>query len=104
MSGWLFLAVTILATVAAQLAFKQYFLSQRLRLLFLSSAVALFCLAVVCTYFAVRELGIGRVYVGAALTYVITPLAARYLFAEHLDGGHYAALGLIVAGVVIYNL
>lgn len=104
MNGWIFLAVTIFATVAAQLAFKQYFLSQRSRLLFLASAVTLFCLAVVCTYFAVRELGIGRVYVGAALTYVITPLAARHLFGEHLDRGHYAALGLIMAGVVIYNL
>ncbi|MGH9522843.1 MAG: hypothetical protein ACRD3E_09960, partial [Terriglobales bacterium] len=68
MNGWIFLTITILATVAAQLAFKQYFLSRRL--LFLATAVILFCLAVVCTYFAVRELGIGRVYVGAALSYV----------------------------------
>jgi multidrug transporter EmrE-like cation transporter len=104
MSGWIFLAATILATVTAQLAFKQYFLARGFRLPFLSAAVALFCLAVPCTYFAVHELGIGRVYVGAALTYVLTPLAARRLFSEHLDRGHYAALGLILAGVVVYNL
>lgn len=101
MNGWIFLAITILATVAAQLAFKQHFLSRRP--LFLAGAIVLFCLAVVCTYFAVRELGIGRVYVGAALTYVLTPLAARRLFGEHLGRDHYAALGLILAGVIVYN-
>ncbi len=102
MSGWVFLAITILATVAAQLAFKQYFLLRRA--LFLSAAVVLFCLAVLSTYFSVRELGIGRVYVGAALTYVLTPLAARRLFDEHLGRGHYVALALILAGIVVYNL
>ncbi|MGH8213289.1 MAG: DMT family transporter [Rhodanobacteraceae bacterium] len=102
MNGWIFLAITILATVGAQLAFRQHYLSRRP--LFLPGAVVLFCLAVLCTYFAVHALGIGRVYVGAALTYVLTPLAARRLFGEHLGGGHYAALGLIVAGVIVYNL
>lgn len=102
MTGWLFLAITILATVAAQLAFKQYFLSRRK--LFVPTAAALFCLAVVCTYFAVRSLGIGRVYVGAALTYVLAPLAARHAFGEHLGRNQFLALALIVAGVVIYNL
>ena len=102
MSGWLFLGVTIVATVVAQLAFKEYFLSRRK--LFVPVAAVLFCLAVVCTYFAVRELGIGRVYVGAALTYVLAPLAARRLFGEHLGRNQMLALGLIVVGVVIYNV
>lgn len=102
MSGWIFLGVTILLTVVAQLAFKQYFRSgQRL---FVAVAVVLFCVAVLGTYLAVRDLGIGRVYVGAALTYVLTPLAARRVFGEYLGPGHYLALGLIVAGVVVYNL
>lgn len=102
MSAWVFLAITILATVAAQLFFKHYFLSHRLA--FLATTVALFCLAVVCTYLAVRALGIGRVYVAAALTYVLTPLAAKRLFDEHLGHSHYAALGLILSGVIVYNL
>lgn len=102
MTGWLFLGITILATLTAQLAFKQYFLSRRK--IFVPAAAALFCLAVVCTYFAVRSLGIGRVYVGAALTYVLAPLAARYAFDEHLGRGQFLALGLIVAGVVVYNI
>lgn len=102
MIGWLFLGITILTTVVAQLAFKQYFLSRRK--LFIPVAAALFCLAVVCTYFAVRELGIGRVYVGAALTYVLAPLAARRLFGEYLGRNQMLALGLIVAGVVLYNV
>jgi multidrug transporter EmrE-like cation transporter len=101
-TGWVFLGITILATVAAQLAFKQYFLSRRHR--FVLGAAVLFCLAVVCTYFAVRSLGIGRVYVGAALTYVLAPLAAHHAFGEHLGRNQFFALGLIVAGVVVYNI
>lgn len=102
MNGWIFLTGTIGATVVAQLAFKHYFLSGRKS--FISMAVVLFCLAVVCTYFAVRSLGIGRVYVGTALTYVLTPLAAHRTFGEHLERSHFLALGLIVAGVAIYNI
>ncbi|HET9819680.1 MAG TPA: SMR family transporter [Rhodanobacteraceae bacterium] len=102
MTGWVFLGMTIAATVVAQLAFKQHFLSRRK--VFIPIAAVLFCLAVVCTYFAVRELGIGRVYVGAALTYVLAPLAAHRLFGEHLGRNQLLALGLIVAGVVIYNV
>lgn len=102
MSGWVFLAITIVATVGAQLAFKQRFRSGRWS--FIIIAITLFCLAVACTYMAVRQLGIGRVYVGAALTYVLAPLAAGRLFGERLVRGQYAALGLIVAGVVVYNL
>ena len=102
MNGWLFLGITIFTTVAAQLAFRQYFLSHRK--LFIPVAAVLFCLAVICTYFAVRGLGIGRVYVGAALTYVLTPLAAHRLFGEHLGRNQLLALGLIMAGVAIYNV
>lgn len=102
MSGWLFLTATITVTVLAQLAFKHYYLCQRKRFLF--AAIALFCVAVPCTYMAVRDLGIGRVYVGTALTYVITPLAAYRAFGEHLNRNHLLALCLIVSGVVVYNL
>lgn len=102
MTGWLCLGITIVATVAAQLAFKQHFLSRRR--LFIPIAAILFCLAVICTYFAVRSLGIGRVYVGAALTYVLAPLAANRMFGEYLGRSQLLALGLIVSGVVIYNV
>jgi drug/metabolite transporter (DMT)-like permease len=89
-------------TVAAQLSFKNYFRTQRRW--FVLAAAVLFVLAVVCTYMAVRSLGIGRVYVGAAFTYILTPLATRHLFGERLVHGQYAALGLIAAGVIVYNL
>lgn len=102
MSGWLFLAASIVVTVLAQLSFKNYY--RRRRRMFLLCAITLFCLAVPCTYLAVRGLGIGRVYVGAALTYVLTPLAAARFFGEHLGRRHMLALGLILSGVVVYNL
>ena len=102
MIGWAFLACMICTTVAAQLSFKHYFLAGRRQ--FVLTAAVLFVLAVVCTYMAVRSLGIGRVYVSAAFTYILAPLAARYLFGERLRYGQYAALGLIAAGVIVYNL
>lgn len=102
MTGWIFLAGIVVATVVAQLAFKKYHLAHRR--IYLISAISLFCLIVPCTYFAVRELGIGRVYIGAALTYVIAPLAASRLFGEQLKRKQLVALGLILAGVVTYNL
>ncbi len=101
MSGYLFLCATIAVTVCAQLSFKQYFRSRHRR--YVMSAIVMFCLAVPCTYFAVRQLGIGRVYVGTALTYVIAPLAAVRAFRETLHRNQLVALCLIAAGVVLYN-
>jgi multidrug transporter EmrE-like cation transporter len=100
--GWSFLACTIVTSVAAQLSFKSYFQARRQR--FVMAAAGLFVLAVVCTYEAVRSLGIGRVYVGAAFTYILAPVVAQHLFGERLVRGQYAALGLIAAGVIVYNL
>ncbi|HEX7341277.1 MAG TPA: hypothetical protein VF269_03275 [Rhodanobacteraceae bacterium] len=102
MIGWIFLAGTVIATVFAQLAFKKFHLVHHK--FYLVAAITLFCLVVPCTYLAVRQLGIGRVYIGAALAYVITPLAACKAFGEELTRSQMAALGLILAGVITYNL
>lgn len=102
MSGWLYLALAIGATVVAQLLFKQ---SHRAgRRVYALVAIVLFCSAVPCTLLATRELGIGHVYVASALSYVLTPLAAVWLFRERLQASHWAALGLIVSGIVVYSI
>lgn len=102
MSGWSYLLLTILATVAAQLFFKLSHLAGRR--IYQLIAIGLFCTAVPCTLLATRELGIGRVYIGAALSYVLTPVAAVWLFRERLRRSQWAALGVIVAGIAIYSV
>jgi multidrug transporter EmrE-like cation transporter len=101
-SVWIALALSLLCTVGAQLLFKHYHLERRRA--FLLAAVILFAAAVPSTMLAVRGLGIGRVYVAAALTYVATPLAAIHLFGERVGRLQLAGLAFIIAGVVVYNL
>lgn len=102
MSGWLYVAASIVATVCAQISFKQYYVATRR--IFLVLAIVLFALAVPFTFLAAHQMGIGRVYIVSALCYVLTPIAARYAFREYLDTRQWAALALIVAGVVVYNV
>jgi drug/metabolite transporter (DMT)-like permease len=52
----------------------------------------------------VRGLGIGRVYVAAAITYVAAPLLAMRLFDERIGRLQATGLALIVAGVAVYNI
>ena len=102
MISWLALALSLLATVAAQLFFKQFHRSGRRANVVL--AVALFVLAVPLTVFAARGLGIGRVYIGTALTYVLAPMAAAMFFGERIRRAQGLALAMILAGVILYNL
>ena len=99
--GYLFLALTVLATTLGQLSFKKCYIShQRIYQLI---AVVLFILVVPCTYLAVRQLGIGRVYIGAAASYVLAPVLARQFFHDKINGRQWIALALILSGVIIYN-
>jgi multidrug transporter EmrE-like cation transporter len=102
MIAWSCLALSLLATVAAQLFFKQFHRAgRRIHVLV---AIALFVLAVPLTVFAARDLGIGRVYIATALTYVLAPIAAGIAFGERLRRQQWLALAAILAGVILYNL
>ena len=102
MIGWAALLASLLATIGAQLFFKDYHLRRRRSHLLL--AIVLFTAAVPCTMLAVRYFGIGRVYIATALSYAATPAAAVYLFHERMNRMQVAALALIVAGVFAYNV
>ena len=99
--AWLALAISVLTTVGAQISFKAYHLGGRR--VHLAVAIMLFVLAVPATMLAVRDLGIGRVYVTAALSYVIAPLIAVRLFKERVGRMQLAGLALIVLGVAAYS-
>lgn len=102
MSGYLFLSLSVCATTFGQLSFKQFYVAHQR--LFQLAAVTLFVFAVPCTYLAVRQLGIGRVYIGSAASYVLAPILARKIFHEQIGPRQWLALALISAGVIIYNV
>jgi multidrug transporter EmrE-like cation transporter len=102
MIDWIALALCLLCTVCAQLYFKSYHIGHRRAHLLL--AVILFAAAVPNTMLAARGLGIARVYIAAALTYVAAPLLAIRLFDERIGRLQAVGLALILAGVVVYNL
>lgn len=102
MIAWLLLGLALAATIAGQLLFKHSQLEGRR--VHVVAAVGLFLLAVPLSVLAARDLGIGRFYIATALTYVATPLAAMAVFGERLTRSQWYALGLILAGVAIYNL
>ena len=60
MTAWIALTLCLLCTVGAQLCFKAYHLRHHRMLLWM--ALALFAAAVPSTMFAVRDLGIARVW------------------------------------------
>ncbi len=51
-----------------------------------------------------RQLGIGRVYIGSAASYVLTPILGTSIFREHIGTRQWGALALITAGVIVYNV
>jgi multidrug transporter EmrE-like cation transporter len=102
MMAWLLLGLSLAATVAGQLLFKGF--HRNGRRMHVVAAVGLFLLAVPLTVLAARDLGIGRVYIATALTYVAAPLAASMVFGERVGRTQWGALLLILAGVAIYNI
>lgn len=96
----LFLAV--LTTAFAQLAFKHYHVSGRRRSLVL--AIVLFASIPPTTFLAVRELGVGKVYVLASLSYGLVAFLGWKLFDERVSVRQLQGLALITLGCVVYTL
>ena len=91
-TGYLFLALSVCVTTFGQLSYKQFYVSHHR--IFQLVAVSLFVMAVPCTYLAVRQLGIGRVYIGSAASYVLAPILATRFFREHIGTRQWLALAL----------
>lgn len=98
--AWIFLLGSILFTVVGQLVYKQYSVNQHK--LWLFGGIGLFSLAVPCTMWAVRDLGIGMVYVGSSLSYVLAPLLGQMFFGEQVTLRQWGFFGLIMLGVMVY--
>lgn len=98
--AWIFLLGSVLFTVVGQLVYKQY--STNKRLPWLIGGIGLFSMAVPCTMWAVRDLGIGMVYVGSSLSYILAPLLGQFFFDEQVTMRQWGYFGVIMLGVVVY--
>jgi drug/metabolite transporter (DMT)-like permease len=99
-AGWLALAGALLSTAQAQLSYKLYFREKRRTHLVV--AIACFVGASVCSYFALRSLTIGMVYMSTAFTQVLVVGLAHWVLGEPFTRDHGVAMALIVLGIVVY--
>jgi multidrug transporter EmrE-like cation transporter len=102
MNGWAWLAVAIAATAVGQLLFKHASVTRSRP--FTIYAIGAFCIAPVTAFMALHFLSIATVYVCTAISQVIVVLASMALFGERYDNAQWGGLGLILAGVVVFNL
>lgn len=114
MERFLFIGLTLAFTVYGQLAMKSRTVSassigdnklQYLAVMFTDvlvlSALAAGVVASVCWMLALERTDIGFAYPFMALSFVLVPLAAAFLFDEPLTIGQMIGLFLIVAGVTV---
>lgn len=94
------LAGALTATALGQVCFKLFFKNKQYH--YLIMAIALFCIAPLCSYVALGELSVGFVYMSTALTIVMVVLLSAFVLGECLTRDHGIAMLMIVAGVVLY--
>lgn len=98
--SYVFVLGSVLCAVLGQLFYKRYSLSTQW--VWLVVGLGLFSMAVPCTMLAARELGIGTVYVGSSLSYILAPVFGWWFFAEPVKSTQWKYFVLIMLGVVIY--
>ncbi len=100
MLAWILLLMGVLGVVLGQFYYKRY--GQTKNRLWLIIGVGLFCLAVPCSMIAARDLGIGKVYVGHSLSYILAPVLGMMFYDEPVARAHWKYFVLIMIGILIY--
>ncbi len=100
--AYVLLFASLLATAMAQVAFKYYHLSGRLRSLVI--AIGLFVCVPPMNFLVVRELGVGRLYVFTSLSYALVAILGQRLFAETISRRQFQGLALITLGCFLYTV
>ena len=98
--SWLALLGALCATALAQLFYKLYFSAHKRAYLVLS--IGCFVAASLCAYLALKQLGIGMVYMSTALTQLMVAVLAWRVLGEPITRDHGIGLALIVSGIVLY--
>ena len=102
MNGWSWLAIAIAATACGQLLYKHASVT-RSRMFTLYAIIA-FCIAPVAAFMALHSLSLATVYISTAISQLIVVLASMLLFGERYDHRQWAGLGLILTGVIVFNV
>ena len=102
LAGYVFLALTILCTFAAQLVYKLYFRHKDRRLIVLS--LFLFVAVPVCSYQSLRVIPIDEVYMSTALTIAMATVGSLRLLGETLVKRQWLGVVLVMIGVIVYSL
>jgi len=102
MNGWAWLAVAIAATASGQLLFKHASVARSRP--YTLCAIATFCIAPIAAFMALHSLSLATVYVCTAISQLIVVLASMAMFDERYDHRQWVGLGLILAGVILFNL
>ena len=84
MVSWLALLGALCATALAQLFYKLYFSAHKRAYLVLS--IGCFVAASLCAYLALKQLGIGMVYMSTALTQLMVAVLAWRVLGEPITG------------------
>lgn len=101
MTPWFWLGMALAATGVGQVLFKAHAMTRRTSLL--AATVLSFCMAPPASYLALRGLPLSTVYVSTALTQLGVVLLSMLLFEERYVPVQWLGLGLILAGVVVFN-
>jgi multidrug transporter EmrE-like cation transporter len=102
LAGYVFLGLTIICTVAAQVSYKLYF--RRLDRRLLAWTMLFFVAVPLCSYMALRVIPLDDVYVSTALTIAMATVGSLWLLGESLERRQWLGIVLLIAGVVVYNL
>lgn len=95
------LAAALLATSFGHLNYKLFYMRQKRAYLLL--ALSLFGLAPVFSFFALKVLTIGTVYVSTGLSQVLVLFLSKTVLHEKLTKDHGYAMVFIVTGILVYN-
>lgn len=91
-----------MGTALGQLLFKMYYINGRTG--YVIFAVGMFVTVPVFSYLALANLSLAIVYMSTALTHVLVVVMSRIVLHEMLSRRRIVAGGLIVLGVVLFNV
>lgn len=99
---FLALLIVLTFTAIAQTLYKLFFQTERL--VYLAIAIILFLSVPPCTWFALRKLDVGFVYMSTAVIHVLVLYLSRAVLKEPVGRHHWIAVALIAGGLVLYAL
>lgn len=102
MLHWFSLVGALSGTAMGQFFYRYYFIKKNFVWLFF--AVSFFLMVPLFSYFALKGLSLGVVYMSTGLTQVIILVMSKYFLEEDVGIKKIMSVGIIVFGVVVYAI